>query len=80
MAQSLSLPRRIASALGAPGFQITDRIVVATAIFHDLPPGDSDRVPQVSQATFLGVLTPFGAARLRRAPTSRAAPPTAATS
>jgi GPH family glycoside/pentoside/hexuronide:cation symporter len=64
VAARLSLLRRIAYALGAPGFQITDRIVVAIAIFYYLPPGDSDLVPQVSQATFLGVLTAFGAARL----------------
>jgi GPH family glycoside/pentoside/hexuronide:cation symporter len=64
VAERLSLRRRIAYALGAPGFQITDRIVVAIAIFYYLPPGDSDLVPQVSEATFLGVLTAFGAARL----------------
>jgi GPH family glycoside/pentoside/hexuronide:cation symporter len=64
VAARLSLLRRIAYALGAPGFQITDRIVVAIAIFYYLPPGDSDLVPQVSQTTFLGVLTAFGAARL----------------
>jgi GPH family glycoside/pentoside/hexuronide:cation symporter len=64
VADRLSLRRRLAYALGAPGFQITDRIVVAIAIFYYLPPGDSDLVPQVSEATFLGVLTAFGAARL----------------
>jgi len=64
VAERLSLRRRLAYALGAPGFQITDRIVVAIAIFYYLPPGDSDLVPQVSEATFLGVLTTFGAARL----------------
>lgn len=60
----MSLPRRIAYALGAAGFQITDRIVVAIAIFYYLPPGDSDLVPQVGSKRFLGVLTAFGAARL----------------
>jgi GPH family glycoside/pentoside/hexuronide:cation symporter len=64
VAERLSLRRRFAYALGAAGFQITDRIVVAIAIFYYLPPGDSDLVPQVSGATFLGVLTAFGAARL----------------
>lgn len=60
----MSLRRRIAYASGSAGFQITDRIVVAIAIFYYLPPGDSDLVPQVGQAQFLGVLTAFGAARL----------------
>lgn len=64
MADRLSPLRRIAYALGAPGFLITDRVVVAIAIFYYLPPGDSDLVPQVSEATFLGFLTAFGAARL----------------
>jgi GPH family glycoside/pentoside/hexuronide:cation symporter len=60
----LSPQRRIAYALGAAGFQITDRIVVAIAIFYYLPPGDSDLLPQVSETRLLGVLTAFGAARL----------------
>lgn len=64
MPDRLSRLRRVAYALGAPGFQITDRIVVAIALFYYLPPGDSDLVPQVSEARFLGVLTAFGAARL----------------
>jgi GPH family glycoside/pentoside/hexuronide:cation symporter len=64
VADRLSLRRRLAYALGGAGFQITDRIVVAIAIFYYLPPGNADLVPQVSQATFLGVLTAFGAARL----------------
>lgn len=64
MQTRLSLLRRFAYALGAAGFQITDRIVVAIAIFYYLPPGDSDLVPQVGTEQFLGVLTAFGAARL----------------
>lgn len=56
--------RRIAYALGAAGWQISDRIVVAIGIYFYLPPGDTDLVPRLSDEIFLGVLTAYGLARL----------------
>ncbi|MCP4007826.1 MAG: MFS transporter [bacterium] len=56
--------RRIGYALGSTGFQISDRIVVAIALYYYLPPGGRGLEPQVSQTLFLGVLTLYGAAML----------------
>ncbi len=60
----MPLSRRVIYALGSAGWQITDRIVVTIAIFFYLPPEGQGLVPQVSEETFLGVLTVFGAASL----------------
>lgn len=64
MIEKLSRWRRIGYALGATGFQISDRIVVAIALYYYLPPGGRDLEPQVSQTLFLGVFTLYGAAML----------------
>lgn len=64
MLEPMPRGRRIAYALGAAGWQISDRIVVAIGIYFYLPPGDTDLVPQLSDEIFLGVLTAYGLARL----------------
>lgn len=64
MPEPMPLGRRIAYAVGAAGWQISDRIVVAIGIYFYLPPADVDLVPQLSDEIFLGVLTAYGLARL----------------
>ncbi len=64
MPETLSGARRFGYALGGTGFQISDRIVVAIALYYYLPPGGRGLVPQVSQEVFLGGLTLYGAAML----------------
>lgn len=50
--------------LGNAGFQLTDRIVVAIAVYFYLPPPGRGLESQVPSHVFLGVLTVFGAAML----------------
>ena len=64
MAESLSGARRFAYALGAAGFQITDRIVVSIAVYFYLPPPGRGLESQVSGEVFLGFLTVYGLAML----------------
>jgi GPH family glycoside/pentoside/hexuronide:cation symporter len=64
MPEPMPRARRILYALGGSGWQITDRIVVALAVFYYLPPPGRGLEPQVSQQIFLGALTVFGAASL----------------
>lgn len=56
--------RRLAYALGSAGFQITDRIVVAVAVYFYLPPPGRGLESQVSSRVFLGFLTAYGVAML----------------
>jgi GPH family glycoside/pentoside/hexuronide:cation symporter len=60
----MPLSRRVLYCLGAPGFQISDRIVLAIALYFYLPPPGRGFEPQVSEEIFLGVLTVFGVAML----------------
>ena len=62
MLEPMPRGRRIAYALGAAGWQISDRIVVAIGIYFYLPPSDTDLVPRLSDEIFLGVLTAYGLA------------------
>lgn len=64
MPEPMPLARRLAYACGAPGFQISDRIVVAILIYFYLPPEESGLEPQVTEEVFLGFLTAFGLAML----------------
>ncbi len=64
MLEPMPRGRRIAYALGAAGWQISDRIVIAIGIYFYLPPGDTNLVPQLSDKIFLGVLTAYSLARL----------------
>lgn len=64
MPESLPTARRVAYACGNPGFQVSDRIVVAMLLYYYLPPGGRDLEAQVSQEIFFGVLTAFGLAML----------------
>jgi GPH family glycoside/pentoside/hexuronide:cation symporter len=64
MAEPMTLWRRVLYCLGAPGFQISDRIVIAIALYFYLPPPGRGFEPQVSEEIFLGVLTAFGVAVL----------------
>ena len=51
-------------ALGNAGYQLTDRIVVAIAVYFYLPPPGRGLDSQVPPDVFLGFLTVFGAAML----------------
>jgi GPH family glycoside/pentoside/hexuronide:cation symporter len=62
MAEPLSAARRFAYALGHPGFQVTDRIVVLVAVYFYLPPPGRGLEPQVPAGVFWGVATVFGLA------------------
>jgi len=61
---ALTPRRRLAYALGSPGFVISDRIVVAIAFYYYLPPTGRGLEPLLSQELFLGVLTAWGLSRL----------------
>jgi GPH family glycoside/pentoside/hexuronide:cation symporter len=50
--------------LGNPGFQLTDRIVVAIAVYYYLPPPGRGLSPQIPEHVILGFLTIFGLAML----------------
>lgn len=56
--------RRLLYSLGAPGWGISDRIVVGIALYFYLPPPGRGLEPQVSEGVFLGALTVFGGAML----------------
>ncbi len=62
--ERMSTARRVAYGLGNAGFNLTDSLVVAVAVYFYLPPGGSELVPQVSPQLFLGVGTVFGLAML----------------
>jgi GPH family glycoside/pentoside/hexuronide:cation symporter len=64
MAEPLSPARRFLYAVGNPGFQITDRIVVLVAVYFYLPPPGRGLEPQVPEATQFGFVTVFGLAML----------------
>jgi GPH family glycoside/pentoside/hexuronide:cation symporter len=64
MPEPMPFARRLAYACGAPGFQVSDRIVVAILIYFYLPPEESGLEPQVTEEVFLGFLTAFGLAML----------------
>jgi GPH family glycoside/pentoside/hexuronide:cation symporter len=60
--ERLGFGRRFAYACGSPGFQVSDRIVVAILFYYYLPPGESDLVAQVPTRVLFGGLTAFGVA------------------
>jgi glycoside/pentoside/hexuronide:cation symporter, GPH family len=62
--EPISSARRLGYALGNPGFQLSDRIVVAIAVYYYLPPPGRGLVPQIPEKVFLGFLTVFGLAML----------------
>ncbi len=62
MAEPLSTPRRVLYALGNPGYQITDRVVVLVAVYFYLPPPGRGLEPQVPETPYLGFVTVFGLA------------------
>lgn len=64
MAEPLSSTRRLLYALGNPGFQVSDRIVVLVAVYYYLPPPGRGLEPQVPEHTYLGFVTVFGVAML----------------
>lgn len=64
MPEPISSARRLGYALGNPGFQLSDRIVVAIAVYYYLPPPGRGLVPQIPEQVFLGFLTVFGLAML----------------
>jgi GPH family glycoside/pentoside/hexuronide:cation symporter len=60
----MSVARALGYALGNAGFQISDRIVVAVAVYFWLPPPESGLPALLSNEVFFGGLTAFGLARL----------------
>jgi GPH family glycoside/pentoside/hexuronide:cation symporter len=64
MAERMSTAGRALYCLGAPGYMISDRIVISIALYFYLPPSGRGFQPQVSEKIFLGVLTAFGLAML----------------
>lgn len=64
MSERLPPARRLLYGLGAPGYQITERIVVNIALYFYLPPAGRGLAAQVPERIFLGILTAFGAAML----------------
>ena len=64
MAEPLSPARRLLYALGNPGFQVTDRIIVLVAVYFYLPPPGRGLEAQVPESTYLGFVTVFGVAML----------------
>ena len=64
MPERLSPLRRVLYALGNPGYQITDRIVVLVAVYFYLPPAGRGLETQVPEATLLGFVTVYGLATL----------------
>jgi GPH family glycoside/pentoside/hexuronide:cation symporter len=64
MATPIPTARRLLYAIGHPGFQITDRIVVLMAVYFYLPPPGRGLETQVPEETFWGFLTVYGLATL----------------
>jgi GPH family glycoside/pentoside/hexuronide:cation symporter len=64
MPQPMPRSRRVLFALGAPGWQITDQIILSVVVYFYLPPSGRGLDTQVSQTMILGALTVFGAATL----------------
>lgn len=64
MRESMSTMRRVLYALGATGFQITDRIVVAVSLYFYLPPGGRGLEPLISTEVYAFGLTAYGIAML----------------
>ena len=64
MSERISGLRRLGYGLGIAGYQITDRVVIAIAIYYYLPPAGRGLVPQVSQERMLEFFTVFGLAML----------------
>lgn len=64
MRESMSTARRVLYALGATGFQITDRIVVAVSLYFYLPPGGRGLQPLISTEVYAFGLTSYGIAML----------------
>ncbi len=64
MPERITGTRRFLYALGAPGYQLTERIVVNIALYFYLPPAGRELAAQVPERVFLGVLTAFGLAML----------------
>ena len=64
MATPIPAARRFFYALGHPGFQITDRIVVLMAVYFYLPPPGRGLETRVQEEAFLGFLTVYGLATL----------------
>lgn len=62
--ESMSTWRRVLYALGATGFQITDRIVVAISLYFYLPPGGRGLEPLISTDVYAFGLTAYGVAML----------------
>ncbi len=64
MRERMPTSRRVLYALGSTGYQISDRIVVAIAVYFYLPPPGRGLEAQVPEGLFLGALTAFGVAML----------------
>jgi len=64
MAEPLSIRRRVLYALGNPGHQISDRIVVLIAVYFYLPPPGRGLETRVPAQVFFGFLTVYGLATL----------------
>jgi GPH family glycoside/pentoside/hexuronide:cation symporter len=64
MPERMSTPRRVAYGLGNAGFNLTDSLVVAVAVYFYLPPPGRELAAQVSDRVFLGFGTVFGLAML----------------
>lgn len=64
MAEPLSATRRFLFALGNPGYQISDRIVMLIAVYFYLPPPGRGLEARLPEEAFLGVITAYGLASL----------------
>jgi hypothetical protein len=58
--EPMSTLRRVAYGLGNGGYQITDRIVVALAVYFYLPPPGRGLTPQIPEQVFFGFVTLYG--------------------
>jgi GPH family glycoside/pentoside/hexuronide:cation symporter len=64
MSERISGVRRLAYSLGAPGYEITDRVVVTVALYYYLPPPDRGLTAQLPPEMLLGFLSVFGIAMI----------------
>ncbi len=60
----MSAKRRLAFALGSPGYMSIDRVAGGILLYFYLPPPDRGLEAQVSEQAFLGALTAFGVATI----------------
>jgi len=62
--EEMSSMRRLAFAMGAPGYVAIDKVATGMLLYFYLPPPDRGLESLVSEETFLGALTAFGLAML----------------